>query len=103
MKKVIKCRSCCGRTEPARFPVLSIAPALILTLFLGACAPKDTALFATTTSLGLDVDQTSPVASLGFHRAEGYIGPRHDDGTIPPVFASISAKSGLFSSKVKQL
>jgi hypothetical protein len=78
------------------------AAALAL-LLLAACAKSDTALFATNSSLGIDFDSKPPLASVGYDRTEGYIGPRYDDGTVPPVIASIRSNSTFLRGNAQQL
>ena len=54
-------------------------------LSLAGCATKD-AVFVTKTSFSiLDVDATPAGISLAHDRAEGYFGPRFDDGQVYPV------------------
>ena len=50
---------------------------LMALLLLTGCASRlDTVVFVTKTSLGVDVEQTPPTASIAYDRVEGYFGPR---------------------------
>jgi hypothetical protein len=81
-----------------------IAPVVVLGLLLSACAgPQDTVVFATRTSLGVDVENVPPSASFGYGRDEGYFGHRFADGNVPPVAGSFSTKGGIFDRKVQQV
>jgi hypothetical protein len=81
-----------------------IAPTVVLCLLLSACAsPKDTVVFVTHTSLGVDVENAPPSASFGYGRVEGYFGHRFEDGNVPPVAGSFSTNGGIFDRKVQQV
>ena len=68
-----------------------------------ACAPmQDHVVFVTKTSMAVDFDSEPPAASIGYDRVEGYLGPRADDGSVPPVLASIQSSGGAFNSDVRQ-
>ncbi|HEY0412433.1 MAG TPA: hypothetical protein VGD66_04760 [Allosphingosinicella sp.] len=68
-----------------------------------ACTPmQDHVVFVTKTSLGVDFDAEPPAASIGYDRVEGYLGPRADNGSVPPVLASIQSSGGAFNSDVRQ-
>lgn len=68
----------------------------------GCASPKDNVIFVTKTSLGIDVDGTPPSASIAYDRTEGYLGPRLENGTVPPVVAKISTNGLIFGRKVTQ-
>ena len=72
---------------------------------ISGCAnldPKENVIFFTKTSLGIDVDGTPPEVSLAYNRQEGFMGPRYDNGAVPPVASHLSTDGGLFSRNVKQ-
>ena len=76
----------------------------LLALLLGACASgPNTVVFVTKTSLGVDVEQTPPSASIAYDRVEGYFGPRFDSGAVPPVVASFTTNGQLLGRDVKQV
>jgi len=73
-------------------------------LALSACAsPKDTVVFVTNTSFGVNVEAKPPTASIAYDRTEGYIGPRTANGGIPPVVASLQTSGDVFDPKVRTL
>lgn len=75
-----------------------------MTLFLiCGCATKDSVLFVTKTSLGVDFDSKPANLSVAYNRDEGYVGPRYDNGAVPPVVAKIKTDSGIFIAKVRQM
>ena len=80
----------------------SIAIVLLAFGLSGCVSPNTTALFVTKTSLGLDVDMTPATASIAYDRKEGYLGPRYENGAVPPVIASVSTNGNLLGRDVKQ-
>lgn len=72
-------------------------------LLLAGCAGADSVLFITKTSLGVDFDTKPASLSVAYDRKEGYLGPRYDNGAVPPVTASIKSDGGIFTGKVKQV
>jgi hypothetical protein len=71
---------------------------------LSACAsPKDTVIFVTNTSLGINVESKPPTASIAYDRTEGYVGPRTANGGLPPVIASLQTSGDVFEPKVRTL
>jgi hypothetical protein len=83
---------------------LRVFSALLLASLLTACATgRDTVVFVTKTSLGVDVEQTPPSASIAYDRVEGYFGPRFDNGAVPPVVASFTTNGKLLGREVQQL
>ena len=77
---------------------------LLFALLLTACASgPSTVVFVTKTSLGIDVEQTPPSASIAYDRVEGYFGPRFDNGAVPPVLAKFTTNGKLLDRAVKQL
>lgn len=75
---------------------------LLATTLAGCAAPESTAVFVTRTSLGVDVDAAPTTVSFGYNRAEGYLGPRYDSGTIPGVAGAFHTDGGLFNRKIRQ-
>ena len=77
---------------------------LSLAIALAGCASRpDTVVFVTKSSLGLDVEQTPPSASIAYDRVEGYFGPRYESGAVPPVVAVFMTNGQLLDRRVKQL
>ncbi len=78
--------------------------ALVAASALAGCAsPKDNVIFVTKTSLSIvDVDGTPPGVSFAYDRGEGYLGPRFENGSVPPVIAKISSNGKLVDRDIKQ-
>lgn len=77
---------------------------LSLAIALAGCASRpDTVVFVTKSSLGLDVEQTPPSASIAYDRVEGYFGPRYESGAVAPVVAVFMTNGQLLDRRVKQL
>jgi hypothetical protein len=76
---------------------------LVVCGLLGACAPKETVLFVTSTSLGIDGEFAPPTLSVAYDRSEGYFAPRAADGGMPPVVASFQSDGAVLSPKLRQL
>ncbi len=72
-------------------------------LLLAATGCTDSVLFVTKTSIGLDFDTKPPAASIAYDRAEGYLGPRYDNGAVPPVYGRILSDTAVFNAKVRQI
>lgn len=70
---------------------------------LTGCAGKDSALFVTTTTIGIDADARPPHATIGYDRYEGYIGPVYANGAIPPVYSKIESNLEILLPEVRQL
>jgi hypothetical protein len=69
----------------------------------GCASPGDHVIFVTKTSLSLvDVDGTPPSVSFAYDRVEGYLGPRFENGSVPPVIAKISSNGNLLGRDIKQ-
>jgi len=73
-----------------------------LCLWMTGCV-KDSVLFVTTTTIGIDADTRPPNATIGYDRYEGYIGPTYSTGAIPPVFAKIESDLAIFNPEIRQL
>ena len=82
---------------------MRICLGFVIAVLCGGCSGLNSALFVTATSLGIDFDSTPPRASIGYDRVEGYIGPRYDNGAVPPVIARIRTDGGLFMPRVRQV
>lgn len=67
------------------------------------CASTDKVLFVTSTSIGINVDNAPPTASIAYDRTEGFIGPRYPNGGIPAVVASIKTGGSVFDPKIRQV
>ncbi|MEF8731682.1 MAG: hypothetical protein V5B40_07170 [Candidatus Accumulibacter meliphilus] len=72
-------------------------------LVVAACAAPDHVLFVTKTSIGIDLDSKPASASLAYDRVEGYIGPRYDNGEIPPVIALVKSDGAIFNPRIRQV
>ena len=83
--------------------IKAIAGLILSTVIVGCSTGKNNVLFVTTTSLGVDFDNTPPTASVAYNRVEGYIGPRYENGAVPPVLARIQSDGSIFNAKVRQL
>jgi len=82
---------------------VSFVIAAVTTLALSACAaPQDTVVFVTNTSLGVNVENQPPSASIAYDRTEGYVAPRTANGGLPPVVASLQTGGDVFDPKVRQ-
>jgi hypothetical protein len=73
----------------------------LFTTFMTGCA--DSVLFVTKTSIGIDFDTKPPSASIAYDRTEGYLGPRYDNGAVPPVYGRILSDAAIFNAKVRQI
>ncbi len=76
---------------------------LLVMLFGGGCAYRGSVLFVTKTSLGIDVDSKPPSASIAYDRVEGFLGPRYDNGGVPPVVGRLQTDGAVFNPRVRQL
>ena len=78
--------------------------ALTILLFsLMSCITSDEVVFVTKSSLGLDFDTKPATASIAYDRIEGYIGPRYDNGALPPVIASMKTDGKILNPQIKQI
>lgn len=76
---------------------LKLSSMVLLLLTAGCAVGYNSALFATKTNVGLDVDSTPPTAEISIARREVVIAPVFEGGQTPPVMASFSATSNPFS------
>ena len=68
----------------------------------GCASPGEHVLFVTKTSLGIDLDGAPASASIAYDRTEGYLGPRFENGAVPPVVAKISSNGQILGRDIKQ-
>jgi hypothetical protein len=76
--------------------------ALALSLALCGCVDHDHVLFVTDTGIGLNYDTKPAVASIDYHRVEGYVAPTYGSGRLPPVVARIEANLDFSDPMVRQ-
>lgn len=77
---------------------------IVFPLLMTACASSpSTVVFVTKTSIGIDVEQTPPSATIAYDRVEGYVGPRFENGAVPPVLATFTTNGQLLGREVKQV
>ena len=69
---------------------------------LAGCASQNV-VFLTKTSFGVDVSTEPATASIGYDRFEGYVGPRYDNGAVPPVAASFETNGQLLGRAIRQI
>lgn len=69
---------------------------------MAGCA-SERVIFATKTSVGLDVDRNPPTVAIAYDRFDGFIGPVYDNGAVPPVISSIRSDLDTFAPKIKQV
>lgn len=67
------------------------------------CSTTDRVLFVTTTSIGMNLDTKPETASIGYHRIEGYVGPRYQNGAVPPVVASVATGGNVLDPTIRQV
>lgn len=71
---------------------------------LSGCTNPDSVLFVTKTSISvLDADTKPPQISIAYDRTEGFIGPRFENGAVPPVYGSIESDAAILNPKIRQL
>jgi hypothetical protein len=80
-----------------------LAPIACLAIAAGCTTTKDTAVFVTKTSLGIEVDSKPPAFNLGYDRVEGFYGPRFASGGLPQVAGAIRTDNGFLNRKVHQV
>lgn len=79
------------------------ASLLCTALALGACADAtNTAIFVTSSSVGINADGKPPTIAVAYERVEGFIGPRSNNGGAPPVVASMETDGSIFSPQIRQ-
>lgn len=71
-------------------------------IFLTGCGlGKKNVLFATKTSLGIDIDSKPPTIDIGYSRKEGTFSPKFKGGVLPQL-SNFSFKTGLVNTAVGQ-
>lgn len=80
----------------------NVVLSLLAVTTLAACANPDTAIFVTSTSLGINADSKPPTAAVAYERQEGFIGPRFENGGAPPVVASMETAGNIFAPQIRQ-
>ena len=80
------------------------APLLLLfAVTLAACGlGKESVLFVTKTTVGVDVDSKPPTFDVGFDRKEGTLAPVFADGAVLPQMAGFSSKLGIVNQAIGQ-
>ena len=63
---------------------------------MGGCGiGKNTMLFSTNTSIGVDVDTDPPRTSFAYSRSDGVIAPDYPGAEVPPVISTVQTKSDV--------
>lgn len=68
---------------------------LLLVLLVSCSTGKDSILFVTKTSLGVDIDSKSPTLDIGYTRKEMTLAPQFEEGQVLPQMASFSSNEGI--------
>lgn len=76
---------------------------LLAPLALAGCTNPDSVLFVTNSSVGIDVGQAPPVASIAYDYTAAFIGPRENTGATPPVVGSVQTGGTIFSPRIRQV
>jgi hypothetical protein len=69
----------------------------------GCATPRETVMFVTKTSLGIDAEAAPLGFSLAYDRVEGYVGPRFQSATTAPVAGGFSTNGEIFTREVRQV
>jgi hypothetical protein len=76
---------------------------LVAATALAGCADAaNTAIFVTSSSVGINVDSKPPTVAVAYERVEGFLGPRSENGGAPPVVASMETEGNVFSPQIRQ-
>lgn len=75
---------------------------LLLVCLNGCSTGKDSILFLTKTSVGVDVDSKPPTLDIGFNRKEGTIAPVFENGLVLPQMAGFTSKLGIINQAIGQ-
>jgi len=84
-------------------PIRTSSTFALATLLAGCAVAPDTVVFVTKTSMGIDVEQHTPGASIAYDRVEGYIAPRYTDDKIPDVYASFNSNGAVYNRDVRHV
>lgn len=68
---------------------------VLVALTCPSCLAKDHVVFATNSSIGLDLDSKPPTVSIAFSRQEGSMAPVTDKGEVLPLITSFSGGTGF--------
>ncbi len=79
-----------------------IAVALLGVGICGCSTGRDNVLFATKSSLAVDIDTEPPTFDVGFARKEGTLAPVYENGGVLPQMASFHNDVGWFKTGVGQ-
>lgn len=80
-----------------------ISIGVALAILAGCAAAPDNVVFVTSTSIGINVDNTAASASFAHDRVEGYFSPRYKGKATPPVYADLETNGSLINRKIKQV
>jgi hypothetical protein len=75
----------------------------VVSVLLGGCVTGNEVLFVTKTSVGVEMDSKPASVNIAYDRVEGYLGPRYENGAMPPVVAAIDTNAAVFSPETEQL
>jgi len=78
--------------------IKSIILIFLVSILVACNVGKDSILFATKTSIAIDVDTNPPVFDVGYARYEGSIAPVVQSGEVLPLLSSLSANAGISST-----
>lgn len=67
-------------------------------LLTGCQLGRDSTLFVTKTSFGVDVDGKPATLDIGYDRKEGTVAPKFKDGNVIPKLASFQGRAGPISN-----
>jgi len=77
--------------------------ALLAALALAGCSTNGAVFFTKTSVSVAEVDSTPPEVNIGFHRIEGAILPRNDDGNVPSVLAHMQSNREILAPELKHV
>lgn len=75
---------------------------LLAVPLLAGCVGQDEVVFVTNTNVGINFDTKPPVLNIGYDREEGYIGPIHANGALPPVLARLESNLSIITPRIEQ-
>ena len=87
-------------TPMRRVPDAVCLPLLLAALLGGGCVGYDTALMATKTNAGLDIDTTPPTLEASLARRELAITPSFENGKTTPLAASFKVSGAWVTARV---
>lgn len=80
-----------------KIPLIASAPVLVAAVLLAGCTYKDSTVFITTTTIGIDAEAVPTKVTVGYDRTEGSLGPTYQDGQTLPLVGSIDSGSSIFT------